>query len=129
MLVTIQRSLALLSRDLNIAVLLLNDIPPATSALQSKYTSRHITLQSVFESVSWRLPHGPTYTYGVDLHLLLSQPPQGPGDATSRLDGGFKNSPREDTVVEVLVDRVGNRSGHWGAFTIVGTELRELIMP
>ncbi|KAF8251971.1 hypothetical protein K440DRAFT_658579 [Wilcoxina mikolae CBS 423.85] len=125
MLVTIQRSLALLSRDLNIAVLLLNDVPSATSTLQSKYSSRHNTFQSVFGSVPWRLPHGPTYAYGVDLHLLLSQHPHGPEDATSRLGEGFKNSPREDTVVEVLVDRIGARSGRWRAFTIVGTQLRE----
>lgn len=119
--VMIQRSLALLSRDLGIAVLLLNDVVDATIGFQTKYPPRHTTVHGAFESASCRLVNGPTFSYGIDMHVLVSQHPHEPDDAG--MPTGFAN---EDTVLEVLVDRMGGRTGRWGAFRIVGTELKML---
>ena len=111
MLVTIQRGLAALARDYGVAVLLLNDSPRNTGGGGYK----HSMLRGEFEDASLRLLNGPTYAYGVDLHVLLSRHPEKNGEPVSE-DG-------PDNVFEVLVDRCEGRGGRWAPFRVAGTQL------
>jgi len=128
MLVAVLRSLALLARTYGIAVLLLNDIPhttipPPTPNFQPKFAFKHSTLQSGFADSSLRFLNGSTFSYGVDLHILLSRHPYGPGEEGAYWRRGARSIGDEGTVVEVVVDRIGGRSGRWAAFGILGNEL------
>ena len=115
--VSIQRSLASLSKDLGIAVLLLNEVQ---DVYQPRFAPAHTTIYGAFAPDSYRLINGPTYSYGVDLHVMLSQHPHAPESAKSN------GSAKEDTVLEVLVDRVGGRTGRWGVFRIVGINIEDV---
>jgi len=129
LLVSLQRSMSFMARDLNMVVLILNDIP---ATFNRSPDVRHHVFQGSFASASWKLVHGPTYTYGADLHLLLSQHPHSPESLASearRLPGFPRHCEQgpEDTIIEVLTDRGGERTGQWGAFKIVGTELIDAV--
>lgn len=82
---------------------------------------------SIFTSVTARPALGKTFTYCLDVHLLVSRVPKGVGDAKSvyaasqQVGEGRKSETRQAqwvSVVEVLQDRYGDRTGRFGIFDI-----------
>jgi hypothetical protein len=104
-LVELLRELQRLTRDYGAAVLLLNDVPDPTYSTGTASGTGGLS-EIVGKHGTLRLLSGPTYAYGVDTHVLLCEKAEG------------------KVVMEVLTDRVGEREGECGEFTVEGVELK-----
>lgn len=127
MLVEVLRSFAVLVKTYGIAVLLLNDTPhtttpPDTPNFHPRFAFKHSTLPSVFADSSLRFLNGSTFSYGADLHILLSRHPYEPNEERYGRRGA-RSTVDEGTVFEIVADRIGGRTGRWTAFGILGNEL------
>jgi RecA/RadA recombinase len=112
--VDLLRTLQAVCREKGAAVLLLNDVPDPTYSADPAATTTTGTgakSQGLNEIVgkygTLRLLSGPTFAYGVDMHVLLCEREKG------------------KVVMEVLTDRVGGREGGAAEFMVEGVELKE----
>lgn len=115
------RSLRHLTNTHNLCTLLING---TTTYSQSKEGT-----PSIFSSCTLRPALGKTFTFLLDVHLLVHDVPKAAADAKV-LYGGHR-SDREaemETVVEVLQDRTEGRLGRWAAFSVEADgRLRKLV--
>jgi hypothetical protein len=69
---------------------------------------------------------GKTFTYFLDLHILLSMLPKSKGDADLlygdregfRRKGYSITKPQLTNVFEIITDRLGGKGGRWGLFAV-----------
>ncbi|KAI5804333.1 hypothetical protein EDC01DRAFT_414389 [Geopyxis carbonaria] len=120
LLATFQQTISQISHKYNTLALILNETLPAN------IRSNTSNIKSVFESVNYRPAFGPTFAYGIDLQLHLSQHSHAVDNAFESKSAKLFAKPQQDIVMEVLVDRFGARTGSWGAFRISGSEILEI---
>lgn len=103
--------------------------PPTTSAQQQQETpapnastaAAPDPTPSVFASNALRPALGKTFPYFLDVHLLVSMVPRRKRDAERFYAAGGEKAGKGvgfASVVEVLLDRCGDRVGRWVGFAV-----------
>lgn len=116
-LATFMRSLAHLTRTFNVCTILHN----ATMTYLTNSSGE--PTPSIFTSCTLRPALGKSFAYLLDTHLLLHRVPLTAADAKTVYAAHSaipKSSQKLASVLEVIQDRISNRTGHWSAFRADG---------
>lgn len=129
------RSISHLSRSANACIILTNSASTPRSSLvkpnqqdrgeQSAGTTRSVAHPSIFSSCHLIPLHQKLLDAHVDLHLMLSRLPKSAVDAQICYNSGVgQGSTRYKSVnvVEVLLDKIGTKTGRWFAFEVTSQE-------
>ncbi|KAK5136394.1 hypothetical protein LTR08_003520 [Meristemomyces frigidus] len=114
LLTSFMRSLSHLTRTYNICTVLLNNTITYATAKEEA--------PSIFASCVLRPALGKTFTYSLDVHLLVHMVPKTAEDAKATYGGEAQGKQRGAvkmvSVVEVLQDRYEDRVGKWAPFVV-----------